>query len=412
MKIKYVNIYKIFIYIIVILNLGFSNLVVESTKECTLLSVLFTFLCFLIFLSDNNKPHGSGITLEIVLIICLFILNFLRYICNPLPDLKIVSVFVNYCGMIFPLLAFPMYRIISVDSKSFFAFLRWSGLCALATRTIIWTCYNFLHFNIGPGFINGRENFTREILGLNLVRISGTFLDSFLLIDVLIYLFLKNESSVFKIPRIIELCFLYFYIVFISQSRWQLIITLLITVIFMFYSAFKSKNKYLCFILLLMGLGIGIYVLRNSILNFISSFDPNNYQSSLSVSTVLRQRSTEFFSGLWQEGNRFLGFGFMADAVTDGLNVHYLSDFGIQINLYQFGYLGFVILIVPLLNGLFYFINLIRKNLLSKERLIDEYFVGLFLFLTLSTQNMYLFNLALEVPIYLALNMVIKSKNE
>ena len=120
----------------------------------------------------------------------------------------------------------------------------------------------------------------------------------------------------------------------------------------------------------------------------------------------MRINSFNYFINDWQNGNVWLGFGFTPDNHEIGLNTYWISDFGIYINLFEFGILGFIILILPILKGIIVSVKHIKVSTFA-----DNLFIGLTLFFIISMSNIYILNLTTIVPIYMGLMLLIENKN-
>lgn len=104
------------------------------------------------------------------------------------------------------------------------------------------------------------------------------------------------------------------------------------------------------------------FIFRNQISDFWNSFSLNS--ETYGGSTYVRMQEYTYFPSLWKKSNLLLGFGFFDDSNPILFNNTrlYLSDVGILMQLYQFGILGFIIDIMPLIKGLNYFVTIWLKD--------------------------------------------------
>lgn len=395
------SIYKFCIYAIIFLNLGFLDVFGTLDRQAMFLSLVLGLFAFLVYVFDENRVKilkGKDLVLFIFLIVGVFFFQDTRI---QYPGMTVKAAFTTFAGLLLVLATFPMYELLQSQFHKTMKYIVDIGFAAILLRIILWFSYNFIHINLGPGFFEGRENWTRNILGLNLVRISEPYISSFLFIVCILGIY-NNGFFKKKVNNIIGIILLYFYAVFVSQTRMQILVYTLILFLMIVFQAFNSNHKGLAIISLL--IIIFLFLLnREYVGSFLNSFDPNSVNG---YSTTLRINSFNYFINEWQNGNVWLGFGFTPDNHEIGLNTYWISDFGIYINLFEFGILGFIILILPILKGIIVSVKHIKVSTFA-----DNLFIGLTLFFIISMSNIYILNLTTIVPIYMGLMLLIENKN-
>ncbi len=400
MKISTRNIYEFCIYSIIFLNLGFLDVFGALDRQAMFVSILLGIFAFFIYIFDSNRraiKRGKDLVVGIFLILCVFILQMFR-IQND--GINPRAAFITFGGMLLGLATFPMYELLMTQFKRTIKYIVNIGFAAMILRIILWFFYNFFHINLGRGFFEGREDWTRTILGFSLVRISEPYISGFLFIICILGIYnrgyFKKKSS-----NLIGIALLYFYAIFVSQTRMQLLVYTIILGLMILIQALNSK-KIGIFVLSVIAILMLILFNREHIISFFNSFDPNSVNG---YSTTVRINSFNYFFTEWENSSRWLGFGFTPDGHAVGLNKYWISDFGIYINLFEFGILGFLILIYPLIKGI-----VVSLKSFKIGAFYSNLFIGLTLFLLISLENIYLLNLSTIVPIYFGLMLLVENR--
>ena len=400
MKISAHTVYKFCIYSIIFLNLGFLDVFGTFDRQAMFVSIILSIFAFFIYTFDNHRKtlkKGRDIATGIFLIVGLFIIQIFR-IQNS--EITPRAAFTTFGAMLLVLAAFPMYELLVTQFDRTLKYIVTIGFIAIILRIVLWFFYNFMNINLGPGFFEGREDWTRTILGYTLVRISEPYISGFLFIICVLGIYNKGYFKN-KINNYLGVIVLYFYAIFISQTRMQLLVYTIILGLMLLVQSLNS-GKILLFISSVIIILLLLIINKNHIISFFNSFDPNSVNG---YSTTLRINSFNYFLSVWENSNRWLGFGFTPDGHFVGLNKYWISDFGIYINLFEFGILGFLILIYPILRGIF-----ISIKVLKLRAFYSNLFIGLTLFLLVSMENIYLLNLATIAPIYLGLMLLVENK--
>lgn len=400
MKISAHTVYKFCIYSIIFLNLGFLDVFGTFDRQAMFVSIILSLFAFFIYTFDNHRKtlkKGRDIATGIFLIVSLFIIQIFR-IQNS--EITPRAAFTTFGGMLLVLAAFPMYELLITQFDRTLKYIVTIGFTAIILRIVLWFFYNFMNINLGPGFFEGREDWTRTILGHTLVRISEPYISGFLFIVCVLGIYNKGYFKN-KINNYLGVIVLYFYAIFISQTRMQLLVYTIILGLMLLVQSLNS-GKILLFISSIIIIILLLIINKDHIISFFNSFDPNSVNG---YSTTLRINSFNYFLSVWENSNRWLGFGFTPDGHVVGLNKYWISDFGIYINLFEFGILGFLILIYPILRGIF-----ISIKVLKLRAFYSNLFIGLTLFLLVSMENIYLLNLATIAPIYLGLMLLVENK--
>lgn len=340
-----------------ILLLIFLVLLVHFGQFTVILSSIATVFLLILYLNKKNRRILSS-KWEYVYIFFLFILFVIE---SLYTSLNFNFIFYNYGIVFLILLIFPLYEVICTNKWDFFAKLNRIGIFVFFIKTVIWGAFNLLNKDLGFVGFGGRINWARSILGHTFFRMNGTFLDGFLF-SYALFKCLTTDNQKKKNEFLVEVIFLFLFSIFIYQSRAQIIyylISLLVGCLF-FYS--KKSNSVVNTVMFLMILLVFGFIFRNQISGFWNSFSLNS--ETYGGSTYVRMQEYTYFPSLWKKSNLLLGFGFFDDSNPILFNNTrlYLSDVGILMQLYQFGILGFIIDIMPLIKGLNYFVTIWLKD--------------------------------------------------
>ena len=391
------DIYRYFLYIIFFLNLSFFNIFSDLTYAIQRLSVYLTFLLLIIYSLQKRKSKVTAFTSITIFLFCLLVtFNFFR---QGVP----VNGFLLFSQKIFLLrnfsfilLVFPISEILnSKHSLNFLKVVFLLGMLAILFRSFIWFSYNYAGLNIAPGIIAERGiNWTRY----GAVRLQALFLDGYVLSYLLCKLFLTDSKN--KLLYSIFLFIVLFYEGIIYASRSQLIgFGVMFLTVYIFKNS-NSLNKLLKFLLLsLASCGAIVSPLYN---RFLDSFAVTN--SDYGAGTLVRIVGRKYYHEIWDQ-RKLLGFGITIDGNIFNGWKYYISDLGIIRILYQFGIIGFIICLMPILYGC-------RAGFKSRVNFEGMLLLSLSIFVLITSfasQNLYDYSRIMLLPLLLGLANVIST---
>jgi oligosaccharide repeat unit polymerase wzy len=290
----------------------------------------------------------------------------------------------------FILLVFPISEILnSKYSLNFLKVVFILGMLAILFRSFIWFSYNYAGLNIAPGIIAERGiNWTRY----GAVRLQALFLDGYVLAYVLCKLLLS--ASKHKLSYSLFLLITLFYEGIIYASRSQLIGFCAMFITIYLFRAKNLRNKVLSlFTLILISLGITLSPYYNE---FLDSFSITN--SDYGAGTMVRIVGRKYYQEIWRQVKIF-GFGQTADGNIFSGWKYYLSDLGIIRILYQFGIIGFIICLLPILYGCYAGF----KHRMHFEGML-LFSLSIFVFITsFASQNLYDYSRIMLLPLLLGM---------
>ena len=400
MKLTYIDIYKILIYIIIAILLLRINWITVSV------TLILTIILSLLYLTQKQKASLKKSKLLLVYIILEFLLFFIQLI-RAKNNIGNHDLLMYYFPVIWLLLIFPLYEIINSNFNKFFKSINKLGIIILVFKSLIWLSYNFFNKTSLYMLLGGKEDWYRSVGGISLARISGTFIDG-LLLSFAVFKILQKNIVVSKIKYAIEIIFLYFYAAIIYQSRSQILfytITLLVAIL---YKILHTNNKFLSTIVFLSCVVLLIVINMNFLHNFIDSF---SLTSKNAGSTYTRIVEYQYYPELWKQSSILMGFGFTSDGTVvntiNGLIKVYTSDVGILMVLYQFGIIGFLIAIIPFIEGAI----IAAKLFFTKNLFKNGYYLIFTVYYLISTLNFnpYFVSVNFLLPIYLAYTLYLSN---
>ena len=391
------DIYRYFLYVIFFLNLSFFNIFSDLTYAIQRLSVYLIFLLLIIYSLQKRKSKITAFTSITIFLFCLLVTFNLFRQGVPVNGFLLFSQKIFLLrNFSFILLVFPISEILnSKYSLNFLKVVFILGMLAILFRSFIWFSYNYAGLNIAPGIIAERGiNWTRY----GAVRLQALFLDGYVLAYVLCKLLLS--ASKHKLSYSLFLLITLFYEGIIYASRSQLIGFCAMFITIYLFRAKNLRNKVLSlFTLILISLGITLSPYYNE---FLDSFSITN--SDYGAGTMVRIVGRKYYQEIWRQVKIF-GFGQTADGNIFSGWKYYLSDLGIIRILYQFGIIGFIICLLPILYGCYAGF----KHRMHFEGML-LFSLSIFVFITsFASQNLYDYSRIMLLPLLLGMANTVSS---
>ena len=138
----------------------------------------------------------------------------------------------------------------------------------------------------------------------------------------------------------IMLAFIYFYLIFVTQFRFQIIVSIVITVYCYYYASNSSKKKAIR--LMIISLAIIIFILSGGLDYLLGLFSLNGAEKG---STEARLLTIEHYWSLIKRKNAILGVGFLSSYTSKAFDIlrrsdtdrFWLEDLGILGGFFTFG---------------------------------------------------------------------------
>lgn len=401
MRLTYVQAYKVLIYVITLLYF------IRLGHPTIYISLAITILLMILYTSQKKKHSIGSISLLIFIIleILLTIFQMFRQYFLHLSDISTPDLIFLYGEMFLLLLTFPIYEILCADGIDFFREICRIAFFVLILKALVWYLYNFSGIDIGYYFIGGAEKWIRFALGRNLYRMTGTALDGFVFSYFVVNFFTKS-SFLEKSKSLVYISFLFFFAMYISQWRAQIIYYTAALLVGLLYYSIHTENKTVVRLTLFLLIIFGIYLSRNVIFNFVSSFSLN---SNIGDSTQIRMLEYRYFDELWRKTSYLWGFGMINEPIIINGIAYWLSDLGIADALYQFGVVGLLVGLIPFVLGTAKAIKMIR----IKNSSINFFFVCLSAYYVVSISNINPYRNVnyLTLPFYIAFILYIMKIN-
>lgn len=396
LKIKTNTFYKIVIVLVFFLNLGFLNITMNITGISMYFSIVITLISFFVFLFKANDINRHLLIISYCILLLIFLIyQFLRprYFFADTSELLRM-----YLPFLLIFLAFPISQLITkTNNFKLLELICILGYTILALRTIYWGMFNFFNINMAPGSII--PDWTRALGGRMFTRLPGIFLNGYIMIVSWYNLLYKQ-----KVIYLGGLFFMLFYSVIVTQSRAGIIELLMISLIILLFYTYNAKNR------LVRGIFVTIFILFVFILamphiaGFIDTFSANNLEYG--GSTLTRQKGYQFYLDLWLN-NRIFGIGLIPDNIQiNRWLTYYLSDYNFIVNLYEFGYIGFFILLIPFFYGIKVSFLIVHKKLCTNDSILFiQIFLTIFLIIDMFFQNIYLAQNITLLPLYMGISI-------
>lgn len=396
LKIKTNTFYKIVIVLVFFLNLGFLNITMNITGISMYFSIVITLISFFVFLFKANDINRHLLIISYCILLLIFLIyQFLRprYFFADTSELLRM-----YLPFLLIFLAFPISQVITkTNNFKLLELICILGYTILALRTIYWGMFNFFNINMAPGSII--PDWTRALGGRMFTRLPGIFLNGYIMIVSWYNLLYKQ-----KVIYLGGLFFMLFYSVIVTQSRAGIIELLMISLIILLFYTYNAKNR------LVRGIFVTIFILFVFILamphiaGFIDTFSANNLEYG--GSTLTRQKGYQFYLDLWLN-NRIFGIGLIPDNIQiNRWLTYYLSDYNFIVNLYEFGYIGFFILLIPFFYGIKVSFLIVHKKLCANDSILFiQIFLTIFLIIDMFFQNIYLAQNITLLPLYMGISI-------
>lgn len=396
LKIKTNTFYKIVIVLVFFLNLGFLNITMNITGISMYFSIVITLISFFVFLFKANDINRHLLIISYCILLLIFLIyQFLRprYFFADTSELLRM-----YLPFLLIFLAFPISQVITkTNNFKLLELICILGYAILALRTIYWGMFNFFNINMAPGSII--PDWTRALGGRMFTRLPGIFLNGYIMIVSWYNLLYKQ-----KVIYLGGLFFMLFYSVIVTQSRAGIIELLMISLIILLFYTYNAKNR------LVRGIFVTIFILFVFILamphiaGFIDTFSANNLEYG--GSTLTRQKGYQFYLDLWLN-NRIFGIGLIPDNIQiNRWLTYYLSDYNFIVNLYEFGYIGFFILLIPFFYGIKVSFLIVHKKLCTNDSILFiQIFLTIFLIIDMFFQNIYLAQNITLLPLYMGISI-------
>lgn len=396
LKIKTNTFYKIVIVLVFFLNLGFLNITMNITGISMYFSIVITLISFFVFLFKANDINRHLLIISYCILLLIFLIyQFLRPRYFSADTSELLRMYLPFL-LIF--LAFPISQLITkTNNFKLLELICILGYTILALRTIYWGMFNFFNINMAPGSII--PDWTRALGGRMFTRLPGIFLNGYIMIVSWYNLLYKQ-----KVIYLGGLFFMLFYSVIVTQSRAGIIELLMISLIILLFYTYNAKNR------LVRGIFVTIFILFVFILamphiaGFIDTFSANNLEYG--GSTLTRQKGYQFYLDLWLN-NRIFGIGLIPDNIQiNRWLTYYLSDYNFIVNLYEFGYIGFFILLIPFFYGIKVSFLIVHKKLCTNDSILFiQIFLTIFLIIDMFFQNIYLAQNITLLPLYMGISI-------
>ena len=246
------------------------------------------------------------------------------------------------------------------DMYKFTKTICWTSMFLLGIKFITWYLYNFKGMTVFSGLLfQYSEGWTRN----GFMRMDTGALFGIVLCVTLYYCFAKK-----KLLYWLVLAFLYVYLIFVTQYRFQIIVTIILTAYGYYCSTDSNKKKNIK--LMAISIIIIAFVLFGGLDYLLNLFSLNGKDGG---STAARLLTIDHYWSLIKEKDAILGVGFLSAYTNKAFSIlrrsdtdrFWLEDLGILGGIFTFGILSL------LLYGKLFFDSIKRTFASHKIRKIE-----------------------------------------
>ena len=236
--------------------------------------------------------------------------------------------------------SYPIVYIFTMDDDmyKFTKTICWTSMFLLGIKFITWYLYNFKGMTVFSGLLfQYSEGWTRN----GFMRMDTGALFGIVLCVTLYYCFVKKQLLYWLV-----LAFLYVYLIFVTQYRFQIIVTIILTAYGYYCSTDSNKKKNIK--LMAISFIIIAFVLFGGLDYLLNLFSFNGMDGG---STAARLLTIDHYWSLIKEKDAILGVGFLSAYTNKAFSIlrrsdtdrFWLEDLGILGGIFTFGILSLLL---------------------------------------------------------------------
>lgn len=329
-----INPYEVCIWFFIIIATGIGLIFPISLDTWrTILTVLVIIFIPLYSITHKRKKSERNTFLKFYIIIYIIIVAFEILKAVNVYHYNFYETFYALREYIWILLAFPLYRILikSKDLDEKLGIITRITLISLGLRALTWFVNTYFNIQLFTGVLYEYGN----VWGRNgRQRIDATTLIG-VLIPLLFYLYQKKRKKKY----LVELAFVFAYLVFVSQTRMLILGYLICIVSMILFQKKASQEKYMIRMLILCIIAVSVVLgAVNLLLNYLDL-------SQGVMGLGYRFYEFQYFGSLLENGGWKTGIGILSAANSNAAQllygnldtIMYLSDLGMFECFLQFG---------------------------------------------------------------------------
>ena len=367
-KVKVSQLFRVIICAVTLYTLGFDK-IITLPGSYFVYDILIAAIGVLLALYVKNKTH-SNMNLRIqckalsnYLMICLGIILIEMIYSVITYGYNIVQILIIIRKYFYIFYAYPIIYIFTIDDDMyrFTKTIYWISMFLLGIKFIVWYLYNFKGITVFSGLLfQYSEGWARN----GFIRMDTGALFGIVLCVTLYYCFAKKQLLYWLV-----LAFLYIYLLFVTQYRFQIIVTIVLTAYGYYCSTDSSRKKTVK--LMTISIIIIAFVLFGGLDYILDLFSLNGMDGG---STEARLLTIEHYWNLIKEKGAILGVGFLSAYTDKAFSIlrksdtdrFWLEDLGILGGIFTFGILSL------LLYGKLFFDSIKRTFVSHRIRKIDD----------------------------------------
>ena len=338
-KVKVSQLFKAIIYIVTLYILGFDKIIALPGSSFSY-EILIAVTGVLLALYVKNKSISNpNLRTQ-----CVALSNYLKvYLIIILIEIMYSMVAYGYSftqllivarKYFYVFYAYPIIYIFSMDNDAhkFINKIYWISMLLLTIKSATWYLYNFRGVTIFSGLLlQYSESWTRN----GFIRMDTGALFGVVLCLTLYYCLVKKQVFYWSV-----LVFLYLYLIFVTQYRFQIIVTIVLTVYCYYCSTASNRKKTIR--LMAISFAIIVFVISGGLDYVLNIFSLNGTEGG---STQARLLTIDHYVRVIKEKDAILGVGFLSTYTSKAFEIlrrsdidrFWLEDLGILGGIFTFG---------------------------------------------------------------------------
>lgn len=344
-KVKVSQLFKVIICAVTLYTLGFDK-IITLPGSSFVYEISIAAIGVLLALYVKNKTRSNMdlrmqckalskyLMIYLVIILIEMIYSGIAYGYNIVQLLIITRKYFYVCY------SYPIVYIFTMDDDmyKFTKTICWASMLLLGIKFITWYLYNFKGMTVFSGLLfQYSEGWTRN----GFMRMDTGALFGIVLCVTLYYCFVKKQLLYWLV-----LAFLYVYLIFVTQYRFQIIVTIILTAYGYYCSTDSNRKKNIK--LMAISFIIIAFVLFGGLDYLLNLFSLNGKDGG---STAARLLTIDHYWSLIKEKDAILGVGFLSAYTNKAFSIlrrsdidrFWLEDIGILGGIFTFGILSLLL---------------------------------------------------------------------
>ena len=344
-KVKVSQLFKVIICAVTLYTLGFDKIItLPGSSFVYEISIAAIGVLLALYVKNKTRSNmnlrmqckalSNYLMIYLVIILIEMIYSVIAYGYNIVQLLIITRKYFYVCY------SYPIVYVFTMDDDmyKFTKTIYWTSMFLLGIKFITWYLYNFKGMTVFSGLLfQYSEGWTRN----GFMRMDTGALFGIVLCVTLYYCFVKKQLLYWLV-----LAFLYIYLIFVTQYRFQIIVTIVLTAYGYYCSTDSNRKKNVK--LMAISFIIIAFVLFGGLDYILNLFSLNGMDGG---STAARLLTIDHYWSLIKEKDAILGVGFLSAYTNKAFSIlrrsdtdrFWLEDLGILGGIFTFGILSLLL---------------------------------------------------------------------